>query len=605
MTSFLAIAARELRERSRLFALCAALAVLPFVASLLPAARSDRAGVIAATSSYLALTLALGSAAVLGASTIVRDLVERRLSFYFSKPLPTGAIWFGKAAACMLASLLCFAIIALPTAMFIDDWPGPGMWMLSAPELLQVTVGGVVVLFLLSHLLASVIRSRSVLVGLDFVLAAIAAFVLVLLVRPLLLGGALDLVVLLGICVAAALLLVAALAPTWQLANGRTDIKRAHRALSKFLWPAVYTVVAVAALYVLWVVNVAPDNLARVLYLRQSPRGESVVASGTFRGRGDYHAAFLLDGRGAWQRVPSAPWSDVLFSRDGRTRAWLEPAGFLPSNEFEIRTSRGTSGIRVRGYVEMCLSDDGSRIAVSKGNLVAVYETAGGRLLASAGGFDPSLREKMFFLTNDLLRVIELSFGSRRAPMRVFELDIPRKKLTKTGETMIDRNGLIAATPDGSRLLLRKVRRVVDGRTLATLAELPPSDPASSTILGDGRLAETIRERNRSRLRIHGGYDVLLPVPHAAIAGELKDGTLLVRGTEQLGWFHTGEGRTMFLVRDGRIVQTVAGIKGPDLDWNDPRLTRYDVARLAAIDREGKLVWWDLKTGRTERAPRD
>lgn len=605
MTPFFAIAARELRDRSRLFVLCAALAVLPFVAGLLPAAKSDRAGVIATTSSYLALTLALGSALVLGASTVMRDMVERRLSFYFSKPLHAGAIWFGKAAACLIASFLCFAIIALPTALFVDDWPGPGMWMLGAPELIGLTVLGVVVLFFVSHLFASVIRSRSVLVGLDFALAAIAATMLVLLVRPLLLGGALDLARMLGAGAGVALLLIAVLAPRWQLANGRTDIKRAHASLSKVLWPAVYVVVLLAAAYVLWVVTPDLDELRTVQYLQQAPAGETVVAGGRFRGRGDYYGYFILHGNGEWQRVPAGAWSEVLFSRDGKTRSWIEPVGFMPRAEFEIHTNRGPSGIRVRSFDGRTLSDDGSRIAIATGNLVTVYDTASGRLLASAGGFDGRFRHVMFFVSNDLLRILELSYGTRPARIRAFELDIRRRKLTKTGETVIPRNGLIAATPDGSRLLLRKIRRLVDGRTLATIAELPPAEPVSSTILSDGRVAETVREGNQSRLRVYGAYEVVLPAPHTAVVGELRDGTLMLRGTEKIGWSATGAGRTMFLVRDGRIVQSVPQFKGPGGGWTDPRLPRYDVERIAGVDAEGKIVWWDLKTGRTERAPRE
>lgn len=607
MTTFLAIMTREVRERSRLFLMAAALAVLPFVAGMLPSAQSDRPGIINTTSSYLALTLALGSAIVLGASTIMRDLVERRLSFYFSKPVHVDAIWFGKAAGSLVASVACFVIIAAPAALFVRGWPGPGMWMFSAPQLIGLTLIGVVALFFFSHLLASVTRSRSVLIGLDFVLAAIAALVLFALVRPLLLGAAIDLLRNIAIAVGIALLLIAALAPTWQLANGRTDIKRAHKALSKFLWPAIYVVLIAVSLYVVWVTRAKPADLIRVQYMRQAPRGETVVVAGAMRGRGDYHGTFLMEGNGGYQRVPQSPWTEVEFSRDGRVRAWYEAVGFMPGREFELHTSRGPSGIRVRGYgPATTLSDDGSRVAIGRGNLVSVHEIATGRLLASAGGFDSGRQHRIFFVSNDVVRIIELSFGSRPTPMRVFELDVPRKKLIKTGEITVPSSGFVAATPDGSRLLLRKLRRVVDGRTLATIAELPPYEPTSSTILSDGRVADTVREGNRARLRIHGGPEVVLPVPHASVVGELADGTLIVRGTQRVGWSATGAERTMFLVdpASGAIKLTVPQVKGPELVWADPRLVRYDTTRLAGVDREGKIVWWDVKTGRTQRTPR-
>src|SRR5687768_5527131 len=139
----LIIAVRELRERARLFAICAALAVLPFLATLLPGARNDRADVIGAVSSFLALAMALGSAAAFGGSTVMRDMVERRLSFYFSRPISPSALWIGKAAASILSSYLCFAIIALPSALAIGKaWPA--LWLLDAREAVSGTAAAVV-----------------------------------------------------------------------------------------------------------------------------------------------------------------------------------------------------------------------------------------------------------------------------------------------------------------------------------------------------------------------------------------------------------------------------------------------------------------------------
>src|SRR5687768_866187 len=168
----LIIAVRELRERARLFAICAALAVLPFLATLLPGARNDRDDVIGAVSSFLALAIALGSAAAFGGSTVMRDMAERRLSFYFSRPISPWALWTGKATASILSSLACFAIIAIPSAIAIRNaWPA--LWMLTSKQIVLMAVSGVVVLFFLFHILSSIIRSRSVLIAVDFVMATI------------------------------------------------------------------------------------------------------------------------------------------------------------------------------------------------------------------------------------------------------------------------------------------------------------------------------------------------------------------------------------------------------------------------------------------------
>lgn len=602
----LTIAIRELRDRSRLFLICIALAAVPFLAAALPGARADRTGVIAAVSGFLSLALALGSSVAFGASTVARDLVERRLSFYFSKPVPPAAIWIGKAAAALIASFTCFAIIAAPAALVAGSaWPN--LWTMRSSQLLGIVVGGVIVLFFVSHLLATMIRSRSPLIAVDFVLLLLFVGTALLVMRPLLLGAAVTLGGAVGSAIAFGMLIAAALAPIGQLARGRTDIRRSHAALSRYLWPPLFAALVLVAGYVWWVVSAGPEDVASVLYLDQAPRGERVFAFGSTRGRGDYHAAFTVDGQGNWKRLPAAPWSRVAFSRDGKTMAWLEAADFIPKVEVQIRTDRGPTNIRTRSFAEMVLSDDGSRIAVADGRLVSVYELASGRLLAAAAGFDGARGHTMFFVTNDLLRVLESNYRGA-APVKIFELDIARKKLAVTGQINLTHGDSGIASPDGSRLLLRKSRRVIDGRTAATLAELPPSEKSATAVLDDGRVIEIVLGEKDALLRVIGGAEVRLPAGIAMVAGQLADGTLIVIGSKGPGWSATGSERMVFLVdvNRGAVVRTIPNVKAAQSHWwaADPRLVRFEGPRMAGVDAAGKLVWWDAKTGRTERPPR-
>jgi hypothetical protein len=597
------IALREFQERGRLFAICALLAVMPFLATLLPGVRNQRADVIGAVSSFLALAIALGSAAAFGGSTVMRDMAERRLSFYFSRPISPAALWVGKAAASILSSYVCFAIIALPSALAIRSaWPG--LWLLTTRQIVLLTGAGVILLFLLFHALSSVIRSRSVLIAIDFVLLAVTAAAAVSIARPLMIGAAIDLVRILGITFGAAVLLVLTVAPVWQLAKGRTDIRRSHAALSKFLWPSILGVLAIIGGYVAWVVHPKPSDLSRLVQLRQSPGAEWFLAAGSTRGRGDYHAAFLVDRKGGWRRIAMAPWSEMQFSRDGKVAAWFEPAGWITLNEFEIRTTRNNAGIRVNGIRPMVLSDDGSRVAVGLGEIVTVFDVATGKILASAGGFDRTLGHQMFFVSKDLVRVIELTYRATGGPFRIFEIDIPRKKVMKTGELSLPVGAMFTASHDGSRILLRRLRRVIDGRTAQTLQQLPMHDTHSAALLSDGRVVETVREGKQSRLRVHGGREIVLPIEYAAIAGELDPGKVIVRGVKYMGWAYTGKDRVQYVVDVDRgvIDRAIPNVKSPDWGWGtDLRMIRYDALRLVGVDREGKLVWWDPRTGVVER----
>ncbi|HEX6158560.1 MAG TPA: hypothetical protein VF111_00240, partial [Thermoanaerobaculia bacterium] len=64
------------------------LAVLPFAATLAPAMRGwDKAMIVGFFGGMLGVALGLGLAIALGATTIGRELSDRRLSFYFAKPV--------------------------------------------------------------------------------------------------------------------------------------------------------------------------------------------------------------------------------------------------------------------------------------------------------------------------------------------------------------------------------------------------------------------------------------------------------------------------------------------------------------------------------------
>jgi hypothetical protein len=95
---------------------------------------------------------------------------------------------------------------------------------------------------------------------------------------------------------------------------------------------------------------------------------------------------------------------------------------------------------------------------------------------------------------------------------------------------------------------------------------------------------------------------MLLPIAISSIAAELPGGKVLVRGVKHLGWAYTGQDRTQFIVDVDRgvIDATVPNVKSPDWGWGtDPRMVRYGAARIAGVDGEGKIVWWDPRTGRT------
>ncbi len=581
------IAAREVREKARLFLFCAALAVVPFAATLLPGTRGQSTDTIALVGRILAAIAGLGIAVTFGTS-IARDLAERRMSFYFSKPVSASAIWIGKAAAALFVSFSCFLIIALPTMLAT-----PRRWTVPDSQWIGGGLVAIAVLFLVSHALSTSIRSRSPLIALDFLFLLVAAGVTTLIVQPLFFGIAWVELAVFGVIVSV-VVVVLAIAPVWQLANGRSDIRRSHAALMRFLWPAVAIVLLIAGGAVAWVVNVSPEDV-EIHHVAQPRRGPALLVSGIARHRFDYQASFLIDrATGGIKRLGAPIWWGWQFSDDGRVAAWLQPVGLFTMRGLELHTTKGSTGIELSPVGGFVLSGDGARVAIANGTLVSVHDVATGRILASAAGFDRRPRQQLFFVTPDLLRVTETDpriDGS--APLRIFELDVRARKARKTAERTLAAPGLgVSASGDGSRMFVREANVIVDGRTGETIAQLEVPRVVFSEMLYDGRVALITKEADGPHLRTFERdgtprHDVPFPqVRFIRIAAETEDGKLIL----------AAHGKTMYVVdlATGVIERELPGIRGPvPRSSADPRLIRFAAGQeLVGLDAKGRLIIW-------------
>lgn len=577
---------REVREKARLFLFSAALALVPFAATLLPGTRGQGADTIALVGQFLSAMVGMGIAVALGTS-ISRDLGAGRLSFYFSKPVSASAIWVGKAAAAVFLSLACAAIIAVPAMLGGGRaWPiTPAMWVMNA-------LATVAALYVVTHTLSTAIRSRSPLIALDFLFLVIAAAAGWLIVRPLIVGLAGDVLpVLLG--AGAAVVLVLAIAPVWQLANGRADIRRSHAALMRFVWPAIAVLLLLAGGFVAWLTH-APLEDMNDLFIEQPRRGPLVMLSGSAPRRFGYRASMLLDrSTGRVTRIDTPLWWGAQFSDDGRVAAWLSPVGLFEVRGLELHTAAGPTGILLPRMADFALSSDGARVAIANGKLISVHELATGRILASAAVFDGRSRHLMFFVEPDVLRVIEHEARLGMAtPLRIFDFDIRARKVRQTGERLVaTERDAVGTSRDGARMFLPGVNEIADGRTGATLARLAVPNVTDAEMLHDGRVALIAREAGLYHLRTFEPdgtprHDVVLRKPVIWIAAEVEGGKLIL----------AEHGKTMLVVdlNRGVIERILPGVRGPvPRWWRDPRLPLFAAdQQLAAVDARGKLMFW-------------
>lgn len=593
MTTTIAVFARELRENSRVFVVAAALILIPYIAAIFPMSRGHRGESIAAVGAGTAVVYGLALALALGVSVIGRELREKRLSFYFTKPLSVPALWGGKALAALLTIFGAMAIIAVPTIVFAPDvWSSPGVVLLPGVVFLCLA------LFLASHAVGTMVRSRSGLIAIDLACAAALAFAGFLLTWQLLMGGAHETVIALAEVSAGIVLVILAAAPLVQLARGRSDLRRSHAALSRFLWSALAVLLVVVAAYVGWIVTAPLSSIELYGAVEQTPRGDWVFISGR-SSRADYFVSGMVNTRtGEKEKTRSAPWAGQIVSRDGSTLATMEFSGLsLRRVLLNVRVgpvADRDSAILIEptgGVQAAALSHDGSRLAVATPSGISVYETNSGRMVMSVR-FEGRSVDRMYFASPAIVRIHRRGLET----LPIHELDVARRTITKTGE-LPTKHRWNVASEDGSRIYLRREATIVDGRTGNLIAKLPvqPLQFFSATMMNDGRTA--VIAADGMHLYDREGRELkTIAIPLMArpgIRAQIGDSKLIVGGGT----------KTMIVdVDQGTVGVGVDNLRGPFGSWQELRLQRFaEDATIAMMDDEKRVVLWDLRTGERRR----
>ncbi len=534
MIALLEVARREIEERRLYLAGGLLLGLLPLAAPLLPLAAAQPALEVREASAVMLFWIAsLLFSVLLGVAVFGGDLAERRLGFYFSRPLAGWTVLCGKLGGTLLVGLAAAALVLLPTAAlgrrlpaFFFPWES-GAGELPVSEALGVWLVGMVVLVLAAHYLRTVALARSPWRLLDLAGVVMACLVLRWITGGLLGGSAPEALSRAFLYVAVGLLAGLLLAVAVQVLRGRTSVRRGHLLLSSTLWVVMGVVLAAAGGYANWVLSAGPEDLEQFSTARPAPAGEWLALSGPAKGRADYHPAFLY-------RVPDGarlplPAGDpimldrsggLLFSTDGSTACWAghrSPSGgglgfsvsslFLPRSELICATLADTAprpratGImlspfgHLRGRQPMALSADGGLLGKVEDRLLTVEELHNRRLLVSRrlpsevrGGelfFDRSGKD-LYLLARDW------SEGPR---LDVWRLEVASGSF----ERRFRLEGLWAWSrdPKGERLLLQGYVRSRGVQIwLADLAgaelsrvEAPGEEPVSvARFLADGRL---------------------------------------------------------------------------------------------------------------------
>ncbi|HEV7920018.1 MAG TPA: hypothetical protein VGR02_04420 [Thermoanaerobaculia bacterium] len=623
MSKALVIARREIAEKKFVFLTAVAGAILPFLTTLLPLARNwSRQGMVAMTASILATGLALGLAVVGGASMIGRELAERRLSFYFARPVGSASIWFGKLGASLFILLAAPAIILAPALLFAgNQWRtfGGGQW--SAIGALAL---GSVLLLCVSHLISTFVRSRSVLVIVDFVLAAAVGFAIPLMVRPLWNSMALHTLAWLSWGLVIAFVLAVMVGGAWQVADGRTDRKRSHAALSRAFWTVMGGALVCGAAYVAWVLSPKPSDIRKQLDVQSAKEGNWIFLSGQAPHRSDFVAGFAYDmGSGRYVRVngPSLVFHSAAFSRDGKMALVRERLSNArsPKTSVLLIPLEGAgkpidTGLTTDWRGPLVVSDDGRRIAYrDDSGILSVYDVPSKRSLVSVRFGWP----RMFFVSPDVLRLYEVrEDAAHEQRVTIHELDVRTKAIRQTGELRTQSDGVFfSVSPDGSKLLLRPFAKggngpepaiVADARTGERITTVPHEEGSrvsGAALLADGTLFVPIVRDGQVTARFLGnGGAVLREVllgrgQRAFVAAELTGNRLIVSITPATPM--EGAPRNYLVdAAGGRIIRTLEsiGLFGSDPD-TDPRRGAPQAQPLLAAMTGQEVLSWNPLTG--------
>lgn len=648
MRHTLTIAAREMRDQSFILVAAVVLAVTPFAGALwVPSARGARSESIAVLGFSLAITYAVVVALMLGLTIIGRELSEKRLSFYFARPLPATAVWFGKLAAAVVLSAAAFAIIALPAAIaarqawesvwtMIVPW-GIGRWTMTpiASVGLAALLGLAVIV--MAHAASTAVRSRSPLVFVDLVAVGACLAAGWLIIRPLAEGLALFVTLAYLAVSAVVILLTFVAAGAWQVSRARVDVQRNHYELSKFVWAVIALFLMVAGLFTAWFVSVGPGDLnwggASML-----PRGNWATIEGRYRGRADYRPALLYNVvNGRFMRLPGIDWQ-ITPSLDGKSIAWSSDA--IDRREINVTTladrpSTVATGIHVGPADTFVLSSDGKRIAILSGKSVAIYELANGRLVGSARV--PYQAVRLFFVSPDILRMISVyPFGAQASGgvqgIHISEFNARTKQIVRLGDLDLGESSVVfTANADGSRLLVQhaswkegwnRSREVllVNGRSAAVLANLGrPGAGRAATFLDDGSILTGGAVDRRATLHVYSAEGV----PLRSIDLGPGDGVhypVTVSPNRVAVWLRTWSAREfvpgktkitdcMAIVDllEKQVIRKDADLKPGWVFWksyyqDDPRVVASEPNRpLLLNDSKGALWKWDPATGQKTR----
>lgn len=640
MTQALAIAARELRERWILFPAALAFGFVPIV---LPAFRPDFRDIAPVVGVAFAVVLGATAAVVVGSTMLARDAAMGRLAFLLARPVSLASVWAGKWIAALVLVLGSGLLAAVPwMAVTTPPEAHGGSWLsaLANGPGTPLFLGLAVLAVGLANFNAAAFRSRSAWLALDLALLVTAVLVVRRYFPPFAQYGLVDALVDIVHFPSLAVWILAVaglLGSAAQLVVGRTDLRRAHRALSTAVWLVVWTVLASVVGAVWWVRAATPPELqawtatgsagARWVHVLGSAR----VPRTPYVPRSWPQSAYLIDSHtDRYLRLPDGTtfWP-LRFSEDGRVAVQLQPDEDERGTAVRIFSLEGDTPRSTLVAMEksppfeswgadFALAPSGKLLLYVHSSGASFFELPSGRRVATATvppGFRPTAAR---FTGATTARAWLVPQNLQRRELLVFDLALDGRSSSRTfaAGPFGYSSSNVSVDASGTRLLTFdagiQLRDAADGRLVAKLVDTGSDVPRrggllAARILSDGQVVTMegapLDGARGPRVTIFGpdGTKRREAAIDAGITGlevgpELPGGRVILALAARRAQADTRDS-LVFDTGTGAVVQRLAGLQLRAANWGHeaPALPPDPVQFFT--DEQGRVLRIDTTTG--------